>query len=159
MKVQVYDPYVAQSAIEDAGCKPVRDLDAALPAADFVTIHCPKTPETTGLFDARRLALMRGSAFLVNTARGGIIDETALHAALTGSVIRGAGIDVLEREPPATDNPLLDLPNVVLAPHMAGVTRESTERQSVSVARNLLSVLDGKPDLDNVVNKEVFAHR
>jgi len=159
MEVQVYDPYVAQSAIEAAGCKPVRDLDAALPAAGFVTIHCPKTPETTGMFDARRLALMRGSAFLVNTARGGIIDETALHAALTGGVIRGAGIDVLEREPPANDNPLLDLPNVVLAPHMAGVTRESTERQSVSVARNLLSVLDGKPDMDNVINKEVFAHR
>jgi D-3-phosphoglycerate dehydrogenase len=159
MEVQAYDPYVAHATIEAAGCKPVPDLDAALPAADFVTIHCPKTPETTGMFDARRLSLMRASAFLVNTARGGIIDETALHAALTGSIIRGAGIDVLEREPPANDNPLLDLPNVVLAPHMAGVTRESTERQSVSVARNLLSVLDGKPDMDNVVNKEVFAHR
>jgi D-3-phosphoglycerate dehydrogenase len=159
MEVQVYDPYLAPTAIEAAGCNPVRDLDAALPAADFVTIHCPKTPETTGLFDARRLALMRGNAFLVNTARGGIIDETALHAALTGGIIRGAGIDVLEREPPASDNPLLDLPNVVLAPHMAGVTRESTERQSVSVARNLLSVLDGTPDLDNVVNKDVFSHR
>jgi D-3-phosphoglycerate dehydrogenase len=159
MAVQVYDPYVPTAAIEVMGCTPVRDLDAALPLADFVTIHCPKTPETNSMFDARRLALMRSSAFLVNTARGGIIDETALHAALTTGVIRGAGIDVLEREPPATDNPLLDLPNVLLAPHMAGVTRESTERQSISVARNLLSALDGKPDMDNVVNKEVFARR
>jgi D-3-phosphoglycerate dehydrogenase len=159
MEVQVYDPYVVPAVIESAGCMPVRDLDAALPAADFVTIHCPKTPETTGMFDARRLALMRANAFLVNTARGGIVDEHALHAALTRGSIRGAGIDVLEREPPATDHPLLDLPNVVLAPHMAGVTRESTERQSVSVARNLLSVLDGKPDLANVINPEVFAHR
>jgi D-3-phosphoglycerate dehydrogenase len=159
MSVRVYDPYVAAPAIEAAGCVPERDLDAALPEADFVTIHCPKTPETVGMFGAQRLARMRRSAFLVNTARGGIVDEAALHAALTTGVIRGAGLDVLEREPPAASNPLLDLPNVVLAPHMAGVTVESFDRMAVAVANNLLSALDGKPNMDNVVNKEVFAHR
>ena len=75
MTVRVYDPYVDAAAIAAAGCTPERDLDAALPHADFVTIHCPKTPETTGMFDASRLARMRASAYLVNTARGGIIDE------------------------------------------------------------------------------------
>jgi len=159
MTVRVYDPYVAAAAIEAAGCLPERDLDAAVPHADFVTIHCPKTPETVGMFDARRLARMKKSAFLVNTARGGIIDETALHAAVTTGVIRGAGLDVLDREPPNPSNPLLALPNVVLAPHMAGVTAESFDRMAVAVANNLLSVLDGKPDMNNVVNKEVFAHR
>jgi D-3-phosphoglycerate dehydrogenase len=138
---------------------PQSDLDAAVSAADFVSIHCPKTPETVGMFDAARLARMKPSAFLINTARGGIIDEAALHAALTRNVVRGAGLDVFDREPPATDNPLLDLPNVITAPHMAGVTRESLDRMAVAVATNLLEVLDGKPNMDHVVNKEVFGHR
>jgi D-3-phosphoglycerate dehydrogenase len=159
MTVRVYDPYVKAAAISGAGCRPESNLDAAVPDADFVTIHCPKTAETTGMFDSTRLARMKPSAYLVNTARGGIIDEKALHTALTTGVIRGAGIDVLEREPPAPDNSLLELPNVILAPHMAGVTKESFDRMAVAVANNLLSVLDGRPDLDNVVNKEVFTHR
>jgi D-3-phosphoglycerate dehydrogenase len=159
MTVLVYDPYVEPTAIAAAGCAPQPDLDAALPLADFVTVHCPKTPETSGMLDAARLSRMRSTAYLVNTARGGIVDEMALHSALTRGVIRGAGLDVFDREPPSPDNPLLNLPNVLMAPHMAGVTKESFERMAVAVANNLLSVLDGKPDMDNVVNKEVFAHR
>ena len=159
MNVRVYDPYVQASAIAAAGCIPEPDLDAALPHADFVTIHCPKTPETTGMFGASRLQRMRATAYLVNTARGGIIDETALHSALTRGVIRAAGLDVFDREPPAPDNPLLTLDNVLTAPHMAGVTKESFERMAIAVANNLLSVLDGKPNIDNVVNKEVLGHR
>lgn len=159
MTVRVYDPYVAASAITAAGCVPESDLDAALPRADFVTIHCPKTPETVGLFNATRLARMKSTAYLVNTARGGIIDETALHKALTTGVIRGAGLDVFDREPIAPDNPLPSLPNVLTAPHMAGVTKESFERMATAVANNLLDVLDGKPNPDHVVNKEVLGHR
>lgn len=159
MSVHVYDPYVAAAAVAAAGCTPQPELDAALPHADFVTIHCPKTPETTGMFGAARLARMRASAYLVNTARGGIIDEAALHAALTHGVIRAAGLDVFDREPPAADNPLLALDSVLTAPHMAGVTKESFDRMAVAVARNLLSVLDGTPNVDNVVNKEVLGHR
>ena len=140
MTVRVYDPYVAASAITAAGCTPEGDLDAALPHADFVTIHCPKTPETTGMFDASRLSRMRASAYLVNTARGGIIDEGALHSALTRGVIRAAGLDVFDREPPSPDNPLLTLDSVLTAPHMAGVTKESFERMAIAVANNLLSV-------------------
>lgn len=156
MKVLVFDPYVAAAAIKAAGCEPVADLDAALPRADFVTIHCPKTPETVGMFNAARLARMKPTAYLVNTARGGIIDEPALHAALTSAKIAGAGLDVFEKEPTPVDNPLLKLPNVISAPHMAGVTRESLDRMGLQTARNILSVFDGAPIRDNIINKEVL---
>ena len=156
MKVLIYDPYLSADTVHAAGCEPVADLDAALPRADFVTIHCPKTDETTGMFDAPRLARMKASAFLVNTARGGIVDEAALHAALTAGTIAGAGIDVFDPEPPPSDHPLLLLPNLVSSPHMAGVTRESIERMAMQAAYNVLSVLDGKPIRENAVNPEVF---
>ena len=156
MKVLIYDPYLSADTVHAAGCEPVADLDAALPRADFVTIHCPKTDETTGMFDARRLARMKASAFLVNTARGGIVDEAALHAALTAGTIAGAGIDVFDPEPPPSDHPLLLLPNLVSSPHMAGVTRESIERMAMQAAYNVLSVLDAKPIRENAVNPQVF---
>ncbi len=159
MTVRVYDPYVEPAAIAAAGCVPERDLDAALPHADFVTLHCPKTTETLGMFDAARLARMKPTAYLVNTARGGIIDQPALYAALTMGVVRGAGLDVFDREPPGPDEPLLKLPNVLLAPHLAGVTKESFDRMAVAGATNLLSVLDGKPMVENVVNQEVLVRR
>src|SRR5215470_2650201 len=82
MKVLVYDPYKAVAEIASAGCEAVADLDKALPRADFVSIHCPKSPETVGMFNAARLKLMRPTAYLINTARGGIVDEKALHEAL-----------------------------------------------------------------------------
>ncbi len=156
MTVLVSDPYVAADAIRAAGCEPVTDLDAALPRADFVTLHCPKTAETLGLIDARRLALMKPSAFLVNTARGGIIDERALAGALAGKRLAGAGIDVFATEPVPADNPLLGLSSVVLSPHMAGVTVEATARSSRAAVGNILSVFDGRPIRENVVNKEVL---
>lgn len=156
MNVLVYDPYVSASDIKAAGCEPVADLDAALPRADFVTIHCPKTPETVGMFNAARLQRMKPTAYLVNTARGGIVDEPALHAALTTAKLAGAGLDVFEQEPPPQDNPLLKLPSVIIAPHMAGVTRESLDRMGLQTARNILSTLDGKPIRENVINKEVL---
>jgi D-3-phosphoglycerate dehydrogenase len=156
MTVLVYDPYKPAAEIKAAGCEPLTDLDAALPRADFVTIHCPKTPETVGMFNAARLARMKPTAYLVNTARGGIIDEPALHKALTGGKLAGAGLDVFEQEPTPADNPLLKLPSVISAPHMAGVTRESLDRMGLQTARNILSALDGKPIRENVINKEVL---
>lgn len=156
MHVLVYDPYVDAAAIRDAGCEPVSDLDAALPRADFVTIHCPKTPQTVGMFNAGRLSRMKPGAFIVNTARGGIIDEPALHAALTSGRLAGAGLDVFEAEPTPADNPLLKLDNVISSPHMAGVTTEAVAGMAEVTARNILSVLDGAPIRNNVINKEVL---
>jgi D-3-phosphoglycerate dehydrogenase / 2-oxoglutarate reductase len=159
MRVRVYDPYVQPAAIAAAGCEPENELDAALPQADFVTLHCPKTNETLGMFDAARLARMKPTAYLINTARGGIVDQPALYAALTTGVIRGAALDVFVPEPPAPDEPLLEVPNLIAAPHLAGGTREALDRMAVAAVNNLLSVLDGEPKAEYVVNREVLAHR
>jgi D-3-phosphoglycerate dehydrogenase len=157
MRTLVYDPYVPARDIQAAGCEPVSDLDKAVAEADFITVHCPKNEETTNLFDAARLGRMKPTAYIVNTARGGIINEAALVAALSARNIAGAGIDVFEREPAARDHPLLKLANVIVAPHLAGVTVESMDRMAVATVRNILSVLDGRPIKENAVNPEVFA--
>jgi D-3-phosphoglycerate dehydrogenase len=156
MTVLIYDPYVPAATIKAAGCEPVTDLDAAVPRADIVCIHCPKTPETVGMFNAARLAKMKPSAYIVNTARGGLIDEKALHAALTSGKLAAAGLDVFDAEPTPADNPLLKLPNTIVSAHMAGVSMESVDRMAVTTVKNILSVLDGTPAKENAVNKEVF---
>lgn len=157
MRVRVCDPYVANDAIHAAGADAVDDLDAALATADFVTLHCPKTRETTGMFDADRLERFKHGAFLVNTARGGIVDECALADRLTSGHIAGAAIDVFLPEPPAPGNPLLEMSNVICSPHLAGVTREAVERMAQLAVANTLSVLDGHPCLENAVNPSAFA--
>jgi len=154
MKVEVYDPYVKAEAVRAAGCTPVPDLDAALPNADFVTLHCPKNKETVGFFNAERIARMKPGARLINTARGGLVDEAALYQALAAGKLAGAGVDVWSPEPPITDNPLFTLQNVICAPHMAGNSKESLDRKSLTVVKNILSVLDGKPRTEYVVNPE-----
>jgi D-3-phosphoglycerate dehydrogenase len=156
MHVLIYDPYAPTEAITSAGCERVTDLDAALPRADFVSIHCPKNPETIGMFNADRLARMKRGAFIVNTARGGIIDEPALHAALISGQLAGAGLDVFETEPTPVNNALLALDKVITSPHMAGVTTESVAGMAVVTAENILSVLDGRPNRDNVINQQVL---
>lgn len=156
MNVKVYDPYKPAAEIKAAGCEPVADLDAALPRADFVSIHCPKTPETIGLFNAARLKLMKPAAYLINTARGGIVVEAALYDALKSGKLAGAGLDVFEQEPPPLGHSLFELPNVIIAPHVAGVTHEAVERMSEQTARNILSVLDGDPIRQNVINQDTL---
>jgi D-3-phosphoglycerate dehydrogenase len=156
MNVLVYDPYKPAAEIKAAGCEPVADLDAALPRADFVTIHCPKTPETVGLFNAARLKRMKETAYLINTARGGIVEEAALYDALKSGKLAGAGLDVFEQEPPPFGHSLFELPNVIIAPHVAGVTREAVDRMSEQTARNILSVLDGEPIRQNVINQDTL---
>src|SRR3954469_5188948 len=118
MNVLVYDPYKPADEIKAAGCEAVSDLDTALPRADFVSIHCPKTPETVGMFNAARLQRMKPTAYLINTARGGIVDEAALHEALVSGKLAGAGLDVFDQEPPPSGHSLFGLPNVIMAPHM-----------------------------------------
>jgi D-3-phosphoglycerate dehydrogenase / 2-oxoglutarate reductase len=156
MKVLVYDPYKPADDIQAAGCEPVADLDTALPRADFVSIHCPKTAETVGMFNAARLKRMKPTGYLINTARGGIVDEPALHQALVSGQLAGAGLDVFELEPPPLGHSLFELPNVIMAPHVAGVTREAVDRMSEQTALNILSALDGEPIRQNVINQDVL---
>jgi D-3-phosphoglycerate dehydrogenase len=156
MNVLIFDPYKPAADIKAAGCEPVTDLDAALRRADFVSIHCPKNPETVGMFNADRLKQMKPTAYLINTARGGIVDEAALHTALVSGKLAGAGLDVFAQEPPPAGQALLALPNVIMAPHVAGVTVEAVDRMSEQTARNILSVLDGDPLRQNVINQDVL---
>jgi D-3-phosphoglycerate dehydrogenase len=156
MNVQIYDPYKPAAEIKAAGCEPVTDLDAALAHADFVSVHCPKTPETVGMFNAARLKRMKPTAYLINTARGGIVEEAALYDALKSGKLAGAGLDVFEQEPPPLGHSLFELPNVIIAPHVAGVTREAVDRMSEQTARNILSALDGEPIRQNVINQDVL---
>ncbi len=156
MNVLIYDPYKPAAEIKAAGCEPVADLDASLPRADFVSIHCPKNPETVGMFNAARLQRMKPTAYLINTARGGIIDEPALYVALSSGKLAGAGLDVFEQEPPPAGHQLFALPNVIMAPHVAGVTVEAVDRMSEQTARNILSALDGQPLRQNVINQDVL---
>jgi lactate dehydrogenase-like 2-hydroxyacid dehydrogenase len=122
------------------------DLDALLVAADVVSIHCPLSAATRHLIDARRLRLMRPTAHLVNTARGPVVDEAALAAALRDGTIAGAGLDVYEREP-AIEPALLDLENVTLIPHLGSATIETRTAMGVLAARNVVAVLAGEPPL------------
>jgi D-3-phosphoglycerate dehydrogenase / 2-oxoglutarate reductase len=156
MNVLVYDPYKSDAEIKAAGCEPVADLDGALPRADFVSVHCPKTAETVGMFNAARLKRMKATAYLINTARGGIVEEAALYDALKSGKLAGAGLDVFEQEPPPLGHSLFELPNVIIAPHVAGVTREAVDRMSEQTARNILSALDGEPIRQNVINLDVL---
>jgi D-3-phosphoglycerate dehydrogenase len=157
MDTYVLDPHVPEAEIKKAGATKVTDLKAILPKVDFVSVHCPKSPETINMFNAETLGLMKPDAFLVNTARGGIINEEALYDALTSGKLRGAGLDVLDKEPPDPSNKLFGLENVIFSPHMAGVTKEASDRMAVTAVENILSVFDGRPNGAHVVNKEVLA--
>jgi D-3-phosphoglycerate dehydrogenase / 2-oxoglutarate reductase len=157
METYVLDPNISEADIKKAGATKVTDLKAILPKVDFVSIHCPKSPETVNMFNAQTLGLMKPDAFLVNTARGGIVNEEALYTALTTGKLRGAGLDVLDREPPDAKNKLFGLENVIFSPHMAGVTKEASDRMAVTAVENILSVFDGRPNAAHCVNKEVLS--
>ena len=156
MKVHVYDPYIEDSTIQRAGCTPVKDYRAVLGEMDFVTIHCPRNKETIGMFSTAEFKAMKKSAFIVNCARGSIIDEAALHHALTTGEIRAAGLDVFDEEPSPASNPLFQLDNILTSPHIAGVTVESTIRMATQTVQNVLDAFDGKLDRAVVVNKNVL---
>lgn len=157
MDVHVLDPNISAADIKAAGATKVSDLKAILPKVDFVSIHCPKSPETVDMFNAETIGLMKPGAFLVNTARGGIVNEAALYDALTKGTLRGAGLDVLEREPPDAKHKLFELENVIFSPHMAGVTKEANDRMAIAVMENILAVFDGKPIVERCVNREIYA--
>ena len=129
---------------------PILDLDTLFAEADVVSLHCPLTPESAKLVTAARLARMKPTAYLINTARGGLVDEPALAEALHTGRLAGAGLDVLTAEPPAADNPLLSAPNCIITPHVAWATRKARERLILEVAENIRSFAAGRDR--NVVN-------
>jgi glycerate dehydrogenase len=127
-----------------------RPLDDVFREADVISLHCPLTPQTERLVDERRLGLMKRTAYLLNTARGALVDEQALVEALEGQRIAGAGLDVLGSEPPDPSNPLLTAPRCVITPHIAWASREARQRLMKMAADNLEAFMHGRPT--NVVN-------
>jgi len=156
MRVSAYDPYIPADVIIEAGVEPVSDFRTVLEKTDVLSVHTPLSEETRHMISKPELAALPDHALVINCARGGIVDEEALHDALVLGEIAGAGIDVFEQEPPPADHPLFALENVILSPHSAGVTKESARRMAVSTARNVLAGIDGKLDPDMVVNKDVL---
>lgn len=150
MRVLFHDPYPPPpELVAELGVEPRAGLDDLVREADFVSLHCPATPETRHLMDARRLALMQPTAFLINTARGDVVDEAALIASLRAGTIAGAALDVYEREPVVSPE-LLTLENVVLLPHLGSATRETRVAMGVRTLENLKAFFSGVAPRDRV---------
>ena len=150
--VTVHDPFQSAASVAETGAWWVADLAEGLREADIVSLHLPKAGDRP-VIGAGELDLMRPGALLVNTARGGLIDEIALADALEAGRIAGAGLDVFDREPPSRDNRLLRSAKVILTPHVAGLTEESAARMSAVAARNIVDFFEGRLDPSLVVNR------
>jgi D-3-phosphoglycerate dehydrogenase len=159
MRVMVHDPAFPTPRIAADGYVPAPDLAAALPAIDVLTLHCPANEQTRRMINAEMLSLMKPTAWLINAARGALVDEDALIAALRSGRLEAAGLDVLVREPPDPSNPLFAMQNVVLSPHNAAAPVECFEKMSIRAARNILERIDGTLDPGFVVNPEVLGNR
>lgn len=154
MTVMVFDPFVPADTVRDAGYVPVTDWRAELPQVEFLSLHLPATPDTMGIIGEAELAAMKPTAIVINAARGGLIDEDALFAALSGPMAQGgAGLDCLASEPPAPDLPLLSLPNVVFSPHSAALSAESVRKMGTVSAQNIIDGLKGRLNPDLIFNR------
>lgn len=154
MRVLACDPLLTAKQIEERGARGV-DLNELLAQSDYVTLHCPRTPETLGMFGAAQFAAMKRSAYFINTARGGVHDETALYEALTAGQLAGAGLDVFVTEPPPASHPLLSLGNVVVSPHIAGITDEAMRAMAQGAAEQWLGLFRGERPT-RLVNPEAW---
>ncbi|MFT6532822.1 MAG: D-3-phosphoglycerate dehydrogenase [Limimaricola cinnabarinus] len=155
MTIRAYDPYLVSRGWPEGPIAAAEDLNEALGWADVISVSAPK-PEKP-LIGAAEFAAMKDGAIIVNTARGGIVDEAALIAAIGSGKVAAAGLDVFENEPPAADNPLNAFDQVILSPHIGGLTEGAAERMAVNAAQNILDYLAGGIDPALVVNRD-YAH-
>lgn len=155
MKIEAYDPWI-DAAQGSEGVALRSDLDAALAEADVVSLHLPLTAETRIMLDRERLGRLKRDAVVICTARGGLIDEAALAEALGSGMLKAAGLDVFEEEPPQPAHPLLQLDNVVLSPHSAALTEECAARMAAISAQNCLDGLYGRLDPALLANPQVL---
>lgn len=143
MNVRGYDPFLDRSEFAANSVRYDETVEALLSASDVVSLHCPLTADTRHLINKKTIALMKPGSVIINTARGGLIDEAALLDALATRHIAAAGLDTFEVEPPAKDHPLFTMENVVVTPHIAGVTEQAAARVGVEAVNNILKVLNG----------------
>lgn len=155
MQVVAFDPYISTERAAELGVTLQPSIEEVLGSADVISLHVPLTPETQGLMNAERFALMKPDAIFINAARGGLVDEGALLAALESGRLWGAGLDVFTIEPPQPDHPLLGRDDVVATPHIAGATRAGKDRMWRGAIANALQVLQGERP-EHLVNPEVW---
>ncbi|MFH1640288.1 MAG: hydroxyacid dehydrogenase [Chloroflexota bacterium] len=155
MKIMAYSPTSPAERFTQLGCARVEKLDDLLGEADFIVLCVPLTLKTASMIGARELGMMKSQAFLINSSRGGVVDEDALYHALCEGKIAGAAMDVFAKEPATSANPLLSLDNFIATPHVAGSTAESMRRVAISVAEDILSIFAGKMPR-YPVNPEVY---
>jgi D-3-phosphoglycerate dehydrogenase len=142
MRVLAYDPYVSEDRMRSMNVERAETTDQVFEQSDFVSLHVPRTPQTMGLVNEDTLAKMKPTAYLINVARGGIVDETALYNALKENIIAGAALDVFAEEP-TTDSPIFGLPNVVVTPHLGASTAEAQDRAGITAAEQVATALKG----------------
>ena len=153
-----YDPYAPDSAFEELGVTRCDSFDALLAGSNVLSLHCPLTPQTRQILNAEAIARLPEGAFVVNTARGGLIDEPALLAAIQSGHLAGAGLDTFAVEPPEADHPFFADPRIVLTPHIGGVTRQAGARVGVDAVRGIFQILDGQPVApERIINRKLLA--
>jgi D-3-phosphoglycerate dehydrogenase len=158
MKVRAFDPYSDDSAFANAGVERDNAVTDLLAVSDIVSLHCPLTPETRNLLDDKALGLMKAGSYVINTARGGLIGEAALVRAIDSGHIAGAGLDTFATEPPSPDHPFWSRPQIVVTPHIGGVTKQANVRVGVDAVEGILAVIRGR-DLgrERIVNYRALA--
>ena len=155
--ILVYDPFVDKEIIQKNGYEKI-DFDTGIKLADFITVHMPLSEKTKNIINKKVFEEMKDNAIIVNTARGGIINEKDLYWALKNEKIYGAGTDVFEIEPPKANNPLLTLDNILLSPHNAALTLECRIRMAKETVENIIFYLEGDTNLNkqNIINREIL---
>ena len=151
MKVKVYDPFVNKDIIKKFGGNKIENLDEGLKNCDYLSLHVPLTDKTKNLINFSKLKNMKKEAIIINTARGGIINEDDLNKALNQNLIFGAGLDVFEKEPVDINNPLLSNKKILLSPHSATFTNECKSRMSIETTKNIIDFFDNKIDKSMIV--------
>ena len=151
MKANVYDPFVSEDTIAQFGGNKIDNLNDGLKSCDYLSLHIPLTKKTKNMIDKSKLNSMKKSSIIINTSRGGIINEIDLNNALNKKVIFGAGLDVFEKEPVDKDNPLLKNNKVILSPHSATFTNECKSRMSIETTKNIIDFFNNKLDKSMIV--------
>lgn len=156
MNVAVYHPSGTVEPLPPHIFK-VKSVAELFPLADILSLHCPLTPETKGMINKQTIALMKQGVYVINTARGGLVNENDLLPALQAKRVAGAAVDVFEEEPPAVNHPFFSLDNVILSTHVAGMSDNSSKNMGIDAVKNVLAVLNGRPlDMAAVINHEVL---
>ncbi|WP_103332334.1 hydroxyacid dehydrogenase [Pseudotabrizicola formosa] len=158
LELLAHDPFAPQTVFDDLGVTRLDTFEALLAQSDILSLHCPLTDQTRCILNAAALSKMPKGSYVINTARGGLIDEAALLSAIQSGHIAGAGLDTFAVEPPSADHPFFAEPAIVLSPHVGGVTREAGARVGVDAVRGIFQILQGQPVApDRIANRALLA--